>query len=481
MIRYGFAKVVICPNCKKEASFDFVIFVFEEASAEFIYTEMASGEGIGKKICPLCNTQVYLPSQFGYYSGKYGATILILEQDCHVDEMESFINSCFQSFFDLDQGQLKLIIDRKPFVFVNGWNGLRNFFSILRGEDFNFSRQKNPSPFFNEVTAFPPVYGYSYGQIFFHFPADFFLHGIIESALKISICYKHHRLFSDAINFVKTVSQLLQHKSPEILKELGLLYMLVKNNQEAKHYLALSKEYNFRWLAPTFSTLDATPSKREDGQTQDSSLPHAVPILTRQKFTDTAHTVLKAFPTVADDGICDFPFLEATCREKEVPSNSVMLDLYSSLLGELYYLFYHHPINNKIHEAAFMMKDEFQNMLAQNEDRIEVSFWCQFAQKAFRLPYGWPLPTSINEIDMVFFSRIAGERMAQLQYERHDIQSKNGGKQDINSYICHNLELAINHQFRSLLALVPTNQTEKAENEMLGGFYSFTKKDLKDI
>lgn len=474
MEKYGFTKPMMCPHCNRQTTFDFTIFIFDEAGNDFIFSEIARSGNINRRTCTLCNNDVRLPNQFGYFSSKYDATILLANKDCHVEEMESYVNLCIKSFNEVSNNKLKPIISHKPFVLVKGWNGMYKFFSILRGEHFTVPQGE-------ELTAIQMAYGYSYGEVFFHYPADFLLHTIIESTLKVSICYKHHHLFCDAIDFVAKMSKLLKHKNPELLKELGLLSILTKDNEEAKKYLTLAKECQFRWLAPTFSILDATPLRREDGETQDASLPHNIPILSRQKFTDTAHTVLKKFPVIADFGVCDFPYLEATCRERELPELSALLDIYSVLLGELYYLFYHHPINNKIHQAAYLIKEEFKKFLIENEAQIEMSFWCKFAKEAFRLSYGWPLPTSISSPEMTAFSKTAGEKMAKLQYERHQLEKQNEGNQDINSFICHNLELSINYLFRSLLKLIPSNQVKDAENSMFKGFYAFKMPGMTDV
>lgn len=452
-----------CYGCHYMGEIEHLLFVFEEANACFIQNDEI--EYLGKHICPSCGFEIYLKTPFGYFSAKYGVTIVTIHDDYDYNDYQRIIDLNFDLFGNSLSSAKYKIIKNKPFTFVQGWCGLKRFIKLLRGNPIDhFDEKKRTFP-----TSILLASGYSYDPLFFYYPQNLYFYKIYGAAYEISRHYKSIQKTAIALSLFNIINEILDWENPDVLKELGILCLTLNKREEARRYLQKANECQFRWLAPTLDFLDPTPRTRQDGLTQDPGLPHVPPISSRNNFTDATHALILISPAIKDEGMCFFPNLIKECAINHKPTRLQYEKICVELLGELLSI----KEREMLTKAWSYVEDElYVHVIKPQYD--SAAFWDYCANKAFKIQeYIRKYRICDFESRKELF-RYLGEIQGRLQYEQVQILESEKNN-NVRVHILKSAEIAVNRAFLELQSRLVKDLHTITSQEMLNGFYAAIK------
>lgn len=444
-----------CNICNSVYEFERMVFVLEEDSAEFILQFSEKYSELKEDFCKNCSSPTYSNIPFGYFSSKYGVTILTYYSYNDYPEFKNKITKSFDLFERFVDSDTASVIKNHPYVLVNGWSGLNNFSKLLIGNEIDLSTTK-------EHEYFLICNGFIYDRLFFYYVEDLKINPLLQAILGISSHYRNIGELNFAYKILKSVVVCGINNS-SVLKELGIILLNLNDKENAKPILQKAKENQHKWLGITLDFLDATPRRRADAESQKEDLPHCLPILSLQKFTDVPHTLIRNCPGAKDIGISYFPDMEEIESDNKL-NQSEYLQILSIVLGEfwnakkqaqngLYTNFYLHLTN--LHEALSI---ELSGNISNEDFQL---FWHNFASYIVKIDELIEANESAESI-----SNKLGRFMGFLNWER---TNSNSQISDFENYLLKNLERAIMNLFNNFLTYQESDKSY--EKIMLQGFY----------
>lgn len=460
---------VVCPQCNNIDEFEGLVFL-SETSTDNTFNSDLNGKykNIGKHFCSACQHEFEYPIFFGYYSKRYDATIIPLFYDYDYPDLRERIKTIFGLFGEFIHKDLHKLILNKPYVFVNGWNGLRNFFEIINSSDQqpNFPEQER------EDFSIWPMRGFAYGKIFFYYPSQLQTHHIIQALLDLSRCSQQASQHEYAYQILKECSSFLKNNSIEIFTELAVLAYQLDKKQEAQDFINLAHKQQHKWLSGTIDFIDPTPRKRADGITQESESPNTS-IDSRKRLVDVPHTVTMLYPAIQDINIFAFPNLEYSCAQYYEPSPEEYAHLYAILLGEIMYFtenftLYNYKLEHRFYELSLSLTQKLQPV----SSAVFEKFWIRFAARYLKLPENL-LSESMNDVkSLEEMAQKYGKAMGKL---RKSYNQEKTSEETYMSFLFKHLEEAISKEWNRFSQL-PSNKNYKSslDSFMQKAFYDET-------
>ena len=193
-------------------------------------------------------------------------------------------------------------ITRRPYTFVEGRHGLNSLICHFHGDDVSAGVDSDPGT----LEAIQSLSGYIYGDLFFYFPGQLAAQELVGLAVGAALDLEAADQSPNAAQLLRKVADRIGYSHPWLVQELGR-FLLITSSKEAKAWLERAMTAQHCWIAVTRSFLDATPTRRADGDAQSADLPHALPASQLGSVTRSRHTVVGMFPASKDAGLWQFP------------------------------------------------------------------------------------------------------------------------------------------------------------------------------
>ncbi len=377
-----------CAVCGTVTEFESPLYIHDESWSNF--GEMVTEGKIQSHVCSQCNNSLEIPIIFD--SSHYGILVFITGQGDHKD-----IQNNFKKLLDVAVNNISVEIAdnarKKPYCIVNGWHGFKTFLECLNDiaphADKDNNVENNDEGFYVAKAT-----GYIYGDLFFYYPDQIVIEETAKGFMQIARNHRLHGRLDLAHNVLNEGIKVIGETHQWMVQELGATAFEAGDSEAAKKWLKKAIILQHKWLAPTMSFLDATPTKRADGETQDNSLPHAEPISHKGKLTSNRHVVIRHFPPVSDYKLWYFPILQEYVIPPEHFQIERRLISYAVALGEfMYSLELHEETTIDIMGSYHSIVEEYLEYMRQIKqpdvrvpEKLNHIFWLEYILRRWRIP-----------------------------------------------------------------------------------------------
>lgn len=377
-----------CAHCGQVTAFEFPLYVHEDFWPNF--REMVISEDLKSPACSKCKRSLDFPLIFD--SSRLGLLIFIARRGDHQNVKRDFEHH-FEIVARNLPGELVEEAKKKPYSFVNGWYGFRALLECFN--DIDPKPRRDPASTYEDQSfGVSTAIGYIYGKLFFYYPDQAAIEEIAYGFMQIAQNHRIHGRLDFAYNVLKKGVNATGVTHQWLVQELGTTALETGDLEGARHWLDMAVRLQHKWLAPTTSFMDATPTQREDGETQDRSIPHATPASSRGKITESRHAVIRQFPPTSDYGLWHFPILQDHVIPPEHLQFERRLITYGVVLGEfLYSLELYEGTTLNILAAHHRVLEEYLEYMKQLRQsnvtiptKLHEAFWTEYALSRWRIP-----------------------------------------------------------------------------------------------
>jgi hypothetical protein len=300
-------KPLLHPPCTGMAVFDIVHYVNLEQWPGF--RELLTDERLAEVRCDRCDITASV--HYSFITDIPQRNLLILAT--HHGDGDGTVTQIFNRTMSIAETFLAPeVVQRarsRPYTVVHGIRGLRVLLDALDGAPI-----PEPSKPFahipDPVRGFESLHGYKYGDLFFFYAGQRTVDDLVNTYLHWSTTVHDAADMENAIRVGEGMLDILGNHHPWLLQEVGRMHLELGDVVAAVPYLEAARRAGNAWLAVTASVLDATPTKRADGEPQSAELPHALPASVLSDVTMTRHTLIRQRPADRDYGFWHFPVME---------------------------------------------------------------------------------------------------------------------------------------------------------------------------
>ena len=284
-----------CPRCKGPLDFDIIYFVREDDWPEF--RNLLNSGAIEDARCDHCGEVIKTRSPLIYEIPHRNLIAFATHGEDDGGALPGFEKWKENCRIVLDQSVFATL-EKRPYTFVQGWNGLAALLDCFDGNEAPISDGGDGEA----LDSIMAGYGYIYGNLFFYHAGYGLVERLSSLMLAIASVAEESGKQAWALEVLHRTFGIMGAYHPWCVHEAGRLALAAGELEVAEEHLRKAVELRHSFLAVTASYLDATPTAREDGPTQSSSLPHAQRGDALGDVTANRHVVTLTFPRTRDLG-----------------------------------------------------------------------------------------------------------------------------------------------------------------------------------
>jgi hypothetical protein len=195
---------------------------------------------------------------------------------------------------------------RRPYSFVDGLPGLRALLRAFADQPYDQPPERQPAE--PEPLGMGTLVGYPYGKLFFYYPDQLPAQSLVDLATRLAYDLDAAGRRAEALELFLGVIDRVGPSHPWLTQEAGRLALEAGLFDRASALLELTERQAHRWLAPTASFLDATPTRRAEDDAEPAGRPQPPATTPRGPVIGpTKHVVTRMRPASADSGVWHFP------------------------------------------------------------------------------------------------------------------------------------------------------------------------------